>query len=120
MHLIGCASGRLRDHGRTEPRGAINKIMDSGSKSLMGMLWSITDRDIDRYTLRLYRDWFFAQSNSSKERGPCLSRFINESAKACKLPAVNAGACVNYGLIPICHSVPTGFEKGLPYQINYK
>jgi separase len=25
MHLIGCASGRLRDHGRKEPRGAINK-----------------------------------------------------------------------------------------------
>jgi separase len=25
MHLIGCESGRLRDHGRTEPRGAINK-----------------------------------------------------------------------------------------------
>ena len=25
MHLIGCASGRLRDHGRTEPRGAVTK-----------------------------------------------------------------------------------------------
>ena len=25
MHLIGCGSGRLRDDGRTEPRGAITK-----------------------------------------------------------------------------------------------
>ena len=25
MHLIGCSSGRLRDHGRTEPRGAVTK-----------------------------------------------------------------------------------------------
>ena len=55
--------------------------MDSGSKSVMGMLWSITDRDIDRFTLRLYCDWFCAKSNSSKESGPCLSRFINESAR---------------------------------------
>jgi hypothetical protein len=54
--------------------------MDSGSNSVMGMLWSITDRDIDRFTLRLYCDWFSAKSNSSKESGPCLSRFINESA----------------------------------------
>ena len=55
--------------------------MDSGSKSVMGLLWSITDRDIDRFTLRLYADWFSAKSNSSEENGPCLSRFINESAR---------------------------------------
>ena len=40
MHLIGCASGRLLDHGRAEPRGAVtryvrkdnaNKIINSAS-----------------------------------------------------------------------------------------
>ncbi|CAG5105495.1 Oidioi.mRNA.OKI2018_I69.chr1.g2176.t1.cds [Oikopleura dioica] len=120
MHLIGCASGRLRDHGRTEPRGAVTKVLDSGSMSVMALLWSITDRDIDRYTLRLYKDWFSAVSNSSKETGPCLSRFINECSRACKLPYVNAGATVNYGLIPTCHNIPEGWDKGLPEQIDYK
>ena len=57
------------------------RILDSGTKSVMGLLWSVTDRDIDRFTLRLYNDWFQSPSNSSKEQGPCLSRFINESGR---------------------------------------
>ncbi|CAG5100047.1 Oidioi.mRNA.OKI2018_I69.XSR.g16816.t1.cds [Oikopleura dioica] len=120
MHLIGCASGRLLDYGRTEPRGAVTCVLNSGSSSVMGMLWDVTDRDIDRFTLRLYKDWFSAASNSSKETGPCLSRFINECSRACKLPYVVAGATVNYGLIPVCHNIPQGWEKGLPEQIDYK
>ncbi|CAG5100077.1 Oidioi.mRNA.OKI2018_I69.XSR.g16831.t1.cds [Oikopleura dioica] len=120
MHLFGCASGRLLDYGRTEPRGAVTCVLNSGSSSVMGMLWDVTDRDIDRFTLRLYKDWFSAASNSSKETGPCLSRFINECSRACKLPYVVAGATVNYGLIPICHNSPQGWDKGLPEQIDYE
>ena len=39
---------------------------------------------------------------------------------ACKLGAANAGACVNYGLIPYCLNVPENWDKGLPNKINYK
>ena len=100
------------------------------------MLWSVTDRDIDRFTLRLYADWFSGVRNSSKEPGPCLSRYINEAARglhfsainrsyngfflACKLGAANAGACVNYGLIPACYNIPENWDRGLPAKINYK
>lgn len=35
MHLIGCASGRLRDNGRTEPRGAVTKYSDTMLEKLI-------------------------------------------------------------------------------------
>ena len=142
-HLIGCSSGRLRECGRTEPRGTPLKILDSGSPSCMSLLWSITDRDIDRYTLRLYADWFSAvrqrkgmkhflsmspgqkflqilSLNSQSEPGPNLSRFIKLSECACKLGPLNGGAVVHYGIIPNCINVPQNWNRGLPQNINYK
>ena len=117
-HLIGCSSGRLREVGRTDPRGTPLKILDSGAPSCLSLLWSVTDRDIDRYTLRLYADWF-AGKRSSQEPVASLARFIKKAEVACKLGPLNGGAVVNYGLVPCCTKVPQNWDKGLPSSINY-
>ena len=93
-------------------------MLDSGAPSCLSLLWSVTDRDIDRYTLRLYADWFSGERQSG-EPGPNLGRYIVESEKACKLGALNGGAVVNYGLLPNCIRVPQNWDAGLPKDINY-
>lgn len=55
------------------------RILDAGAPSVMALLWSVTDRDIDRYTLRLYADWFSAKSTAKNEPGPNLAAFISSS-----------------------------------------
>ena len=117
-YLLGCSSGRLRENGRTEPRGTPLKVLDSGAPSCLSLLWSVTDRDIDRYTLRLYADWFSGERQSG-EPGPNLGRYIVESEKACKLGPLNGGAVVNYGILPNCIRVPQNWDTGLPKDINY-
>ena len=93
-------------------------MLDSGAPSCLSLLWSVTDRDIDRYTLRLYADWFSGERQSG-EPGPNLGRYIVESEKACKLGPLNGGAVVNYGLLPNCIRVPQNWDAGLPKDINY-
>ena len=116
--FLGCSSGRLRENGRTEPRGTPLKVLDSGAPSCLSLLWSVTDHDIDRYTLRLYADWFSGERQSG-EPGPNLGRYIVESEKACKLGPLNGGAVVNYGILPNCIRVPQNWDTGLPKDINY-
>ena len=45
----------------------------------MALLWQVTDRDIDRWCLRLYADWFSGRKNSSSEVGPNLGKYIISS-----------------------------------------
>ena len=57
----------------------IFRILDSGAPSVLALLWSVTDRDIDRWCLRLYADWFSGRKNSSSEVGPNLGKYIISS-----------------------------------------
>ncbi|KAI4861058.1 peptidase family C50-domain-containing protein [Hypoxylon rubiginosum] len=55
--LMGCSSASLADVGRFECHGPVWNYMLAGSPAVVGTLWDVTDRDIDRFAGRVFEEW---------------------------------------------------------------
>jgi separase len=55
--LMGCSSASLPDVGDFECHGPVWNYMLAGSPAVVGTLWDVTDRDIDRYAGRVFEEW---------------------------------------------------------------
>lgn len=62
------------------------------SPLVVGNLWDVTDREIDRYTLAFLEGWMKAGSGAS------LLKYLSESRQAPKLKYIIGAAPVAYGV----------------------
>ncbi|XP_029140218.1 separin [Protobothrops mucrosquamatus] len=90
--LFGCSSAALAVQGNLEGTGAILKFIMAGCPLVLGNLWDVTDRDIDRYMRALLNNWLKASS------GAPLLQYVIESRQAPKLRYMIGAAPIAYGL----------------------
>ncbi|KAK4555114.1 separin protein [Recurvomyces mirabilis] len=81
--LMGCSSGAITEYGELEPfavpfaylmagsahdsRAAEPKVEDGKCMAVIGTLWDVTDKDIDRFSLAVGEEWgLWAPSEASK------------------------------------------------------
>ncbi|KAL6853167.1 peptidase family C50 domain-containing protein [Trichoderma novae-zelandiae] len=55
--LMGCSSAALTDAGEFECYGPVWNYMMAGCPAVVGTLWDVTDRDIDRFAGRAFEEW---------------------------------------------------------------
>ncbi|KAL7925906.1 peptidase family C50 domain-containing protein [Trichoderma austrokoningii] len=55
--LMGCSSAALTDAGEFESYGPVWNYMMAGCPAVVGTLWDVTDRDIDRFAGRTFEEW---------------------------------------------------------------
>ena len=55
--LMGCSSAKMTECGQLESYGMPNYYMHAGSVAMVGTLWDVTDREIDRFALRGLCEW---------------------------------------------------------------
>ncbi|KAI8285567.1 Separin [Colletotrichum sp. SAR11_240] len=55
--LMGCSSASLQNVGEYECHGPVWNYMLAGCPAVVGTLWDVTDKDIDRYAGRLFEEW---------------------------------------------------------------
>ena len=55
--LMGCSSAALADHGDFEPAGPVWNYMMAGCPAVVGTLWDVTDRDVDRFAGGVVEEW---------------------------------------------------------------
>ncbi|KAI8634582.1 peptidase family C50-domain-containing protein [Xylariaceae sp. FL1651] len=55
--LMGCSSASLTHAGDFEPYGPVWNYMLAGSPAVVGTLWDVTDRDIDRFAGAVFEEW---------------------------------------------------------------
>ncbi|KAI2618658.1 peptidase family C50-domain-containing protein [Hypomontagnella submonticulosa] len=78
--LMGCSSASLADVGRFECHGPVWNYMLAGCPAVVGTLWDVTDRDIDRFAGRLFEEWgllprgTFAEDAAAKGKGKKVAR----------------------------------------------
>jgi separase len=77
--LMGCSSAALTDAGEFECYGPVWNYMMSGCPAVVGTLWDVTDRDIDRFAGKTFEEWgLFARGTfdgaTSKGKGRAKSR----------------------------------------------
>ena len=90
MLLMGCKSGELTEKGESEPKGIPLAVVACGSGAVVGNLWNVTDRDIDRFTLNLLE--------RTVANGPCsLEEGVAQARTACRLRYLTGAAPVVYG-----------------------
>ncbi|KAI9755585.1 MAG: hypothetical protein M4579_004233 [Chaenotheca gracillima] len=64
--LMGCSSGALTEAGEFEPYGTPMNYMQAGCPALVATLWDVTDKDIDRFSHHLLKDWGLFPSDAVK------------------------------------------------------
>ncbi|KAL7551191.1 hypothetical protein ACHAWF_014394, partial [Thalassiosira exigua] len=114
--LMGCSSGKLQSVnvpkecptvcGHTiyyEPEGIALSYILAGSPCVVGTLWDVTDRDIDRYCLALMEEYFPSQDDTLPPRiAPSLAKCVAKARRACKLRYLVGSAPVCYGVPVVC------------------
>ncbi|KAK4106665.1 hypothetical protein N658DRAFT_439347 [Parathielavia hyrcaniae] len=75
--LMGCSSAALADNGEFEPAGPVWNYMMAGCPAVVGTLWDVTDRDLDRFAAGVVEDLVQAVARS---RGRCKMRYVTAAA----------------------------------------
>jgi separase len=103
--LMGCSSGRLMSENRKhtksseqlpinfEPEGIALSYLCAGAPCVVGNLWDVTDRDIDRFSLSMLENFFGAEGN------PSLPLCIAKARPSCRMKYL-------VGYAPVCYGVP--------------
>jgi separase len=112
--LMGCSSGKLQSvncpkdnaSGQVysihyEPEGIALSYLIAGAPCVVGNLWDVTDRDIDRYCLTLMEDFI--------KEGESMAKCVADARRACKLRYIVGSAPVCYG-VPVKCSLTTNSE----------
>lgn len=110
--LMGCSSGRLVsvNASRTsppknlaleyEPEGMALSFLCAGAPCVVGNLWDVTDRDIDRFCLALLEDFLDPRGDAPKNLPQCVAR----ARAVCKMRHI-------VGAAPVVYGVPVVSEK---------
>ncbi|KAF4982385.1 hypothetical protein FZEAL_1974 [Fusarium zealandicum] len=122
--LMGCSSASLTEAGEFECYGPVWNYMMAGCPAVVGTLWDVTDRDIDRFAGRSFEEWGLFPKGTFKElkrakgkgrasseeyageaegdgqvsRNVSLAEAVARSREACKFKYLNAAAVVLYGI----------------------
>uniref|UniRef100_A0A8C2L746 separase n=1 Tax=Cyprinus carpio TaxID=7962 RepID=A0A8C2L746_CYPCA len=95
--LFGCSSAALSVLGHQEGTGIILSYLTAGCPLVLGNLWDVTDRDLDRFTSALLQSWLSAGSGSS------LLQHLAQSRNATHLKHIIGAAPIAYGLPVYIH-----------------
>lgn len=59
--LLGCSSAAMKYYGKLEPTGTIYTYLLGGCPMVLGNLWDVTDKDIDKFSEELLKDGIYRQ-----------------------------------------------------------
>ncbi|KAF7544609.1 hypothetical protein G7Z17_g9824 [Cylindrodendrum hubeiense] len=123
--LMGCSSASLTEAGEFECYGPVWNYMMAGCPAVVGTLWDVTDRDIDRFAGRSFEEWGLVPRGSFREekrgkgkanassddesdesdddegeltRNVSLVEAVARARAACRFKYLNAAAVVLYGI----------------------
>lgn len=114
--LMGCSSAALVEAGEFEPSGPAWNYMMAGSPAVVGTLWDVTDRDIDRFAGKCFEGWGLLRGGSVKVDGKggngkqkrgegvdkgeksSLVEAVADARGACRFRFVTGAAVAVYGI----------------------
>jgi separase len=73
-------------------------IVHAGCPAVIANLWDVTDKDIDRFSLKLLQSWLQQEGSAQGAKGVTLCRTLASCRAACRLPHLIGAAPVCYGL----------------------
>ncbi|KAJ2308855.1 separin protein, partial [Coemansia sp. RSA 2704] len=110
--LLGCSSGQLSLAGEFDALGTATDYMVGGCPALLGNLWDVGDKDIDRFAASLLQIWGLASHSPAPiavnidtehcqrlSNAPAsLAEAVCWARKACRMSFLTGAAPVVYGV----------------------
>jgi separase len=100
--LWGCSSVRLVQRGEHDPGGPLVPYLAQGAKFVVGNLWDVTDRDLDKLSLHCMNLYFEQEQKISHQKQvehlSNIASCLSASRPVCKLSYAVASAAVVYGI----------------------
>ncbi|KAH9460084.1 hypothetical protein Pst134EB_008287 [Puccinia striiformis f. sp. tritici] len=103
--LWGCSSGMLHDQGDFDPTGTPYAYMLAGCPALLANLWDVTDKDIDKLALDLFKKTGLHSCNDDRlqtenpsSSSKTLTGALALARSSCQLKYLNGAAPVVYGI----------------------
>ncbi|SCU97989.1 LADA_0H09802g1_1 [Lachancea dasiensis] len=93
--LLGCSSAFMEPKGKLEPSGVVYSYLQGGSCMVVGNLWDVTDKDIDKFSSTLFQELGLTCGDSPPKTVP---EAVSHSRHSCHLKYLNGAAPVVYGL----------------------
>jgi separase len=82
--LMGCSSGKMVECGQFEPYGVPYDYMHAGSAAVVGTLWDVTDKDIDRFAMETFVRWGLLGRGAVKEETKPRVRKLRGNGRTAK------------------------------------
>ncbi|KAH3900878.1 separase SCDLUD_002335 [Saccharomycodes ludwigii] len=101
--LLGCSSAYMVPYKEFSNTGTVMAYILGGSPMIVGNLWDVTDKDIDRYSLEMFSKIGLLQENLGGKL--TVAQAIADSRAVCKLRYLNGAAPIIYGL---------------PFKVNFR
>jgi hypothetical protein len=97
--LLGCSSAALKSNNLLEPSGTVHSYLIGGCPMIVGNLWDVTDKDIDKFSLSLFEKWGLSNEDENyRHKTTNICDAVRESRDSCNLRYLNGAAPVVYGL----------------------
>lgn len=120
--LMGCSSAALTDAGEFSSYGLVWNYLTAGCPAVVGTLWDVTDRDIDRFAGKTFEGWGLFGKGTFKdrdrkgkavddgveadgdddeaveERPGSLAEAVARAKGVCRFRYLNAASVVMYGI----------------------
>ncbi|KAJ1727025.1 separin protein, partial [Coemansia biformis] len=110
--LLGCSSGQLKLAGEYDALGTATDYLIGGCPALVGNLWDVGDKDIDRFAASLLHLWGLDQHSPAeiavrldgghsprRPDGPVsLAEAVCWARRACRMAFLTGAAPVVYGI----------------------
>lgn len=79
---MGCSSAKLIEEGAYEPHGVVKSYLMAGAPAVVGCLWDVTDRDVDRWGVECLTRWgLFEEEAQEKEKLEPMKDKVNKAEK---------------------------------------
>ena len=79
---MGCSSGRMIECGEFEPYGVPWNYVHAHAPAVVGTLWDVTDKDIDRFAMKTFTEWGLLGKEHIKEEAAGARRREAKNATA--------------------------------------
>ncbi|GAV53255.1 hypothetical protein ZYGR_0AI05390 [Zygosaccharomyces rouxii] len=96
--LLGCSSAAMKYFKNLEPTGTAYAYLVGGCPLVLGNLWDVTDKDIDKFSEVVFDKINFFQRDSDISDGRNLALAVSSSRDVCHLEYLNGAAPIVYGL----------------------
>lgn len=96
--LFGCSSAKMTEHGDYESTGMPRAYMLGHSPAVVGCLWDVTDREIDRVAVKTLSEWGLVDGNNAKVQ-EVLSRSKSKGVTGARKKHVDSPAPVKKTLV---------------------